>query len=69
LTIPALATLAKGTSLARMSLVAAETLSLGTSLVSDTARATEVNVAATYANCQLRKSLMMRSKPGDGARN
>lgn len=51
LTTPALATLANGTSLPRMSLVAPETGSLGTRRVSDTARKTDVNVAARYAGC------------------
>lgn len=46
LTTPALATLAKGTSLPSSCLAAGETLSRGTSRVSETANATDVNVAA-----------------------
>lgn len=45
-TIPALATLAKGTNLPRISLVTGETRNRGTARVSETARRTEVNVAA-----------------------
>ena len=53
LTTPALATEANGTNFDKTSFVVGETLSRGTSLVSETARSTEVRVAAVYADHQL----------------